>query len=46
MGPKVRSRSIPTWPLKVPGLRGVSVTAVIPLVTGLVTAGRAVLAGN
>jgi hypothetical protein len=38
--------SIPTWPLRVTALRGLSVTAFIPLVTGLISAARTVLAAR
>jgi hypothetical protein len=38
--------SIPTWPLKVPAVRGLSVTALIPLATGLIPTLRVFLAGK
>ena len=38
--------SIPTWPLRLTPLRGLSVTAFIPLVTGLISAARNVGAGK
>jgi hypothetical protein len=38
--------SIPTWPLRLTALRGLSVSAFIPLITGLISAARTVSTGK
>jgi len=37
-------QSTPTWPVRLPALRGLSLAALLPLISGLITIGKNVIA--